>query len=131
MQFARVTQQRLRRDDFLQTHSGIPQVFSQLQVDNLNASRPDHDQLELAGPSPSLLLHRCCFPGCEYFLVDMRSPADFLDQSGMPRISCFFVHCDVCSPFFLLQNVEPNMNVFRSAATRSMASSEMVHVPRK
>ena len=57
----------------LQVHGGMPQLFSQGKVAELNASRPPLDQLVLSGPSPGLLKHHCCFSSCPFFLVDMRS----------------------------------------------------------
>ena len=60
----------------MQTHSGLPRLFSEADVARLNSTRSALDQLELVGPSPGLLRHHCCFPRCPLFLVDLRSDKD-------------------------------------------------------
>ena len=67
---------RAAKAEFMATHEGTPQLFDHAQVARLNATRPSHDQIELAGPSPSLLKHHCCFPQCPHFLCDLRSATD-------------------------------------------------------
>ena len=47
---------RVLREDFMQAHNGMPKLFSTSEVEDLNQTRPPHDQLQLAGNSLGLLL---------------------------------------------------------------------------
>jgi len=67
---------RARKALFMQTHGGIPRLFTQAEVADLNASRSPLDQIELQGTSPGLLRHHCCFPRCPLYLVDLRTAKD-------------------------------------------------------
>jgi len=58
------------------THEGVPRLFDHAEIARLNATRPPTDQLELAGLSPGLLKHHCCFPSCPRFLSDLRTESD-------------------------------------------------------
>ena len=89
MQTNRLLRLRVLREDFMQAHNGMPKLFSVSEVEDLNQTRPPHDQLQLAGNSPGLLLHRCCFPDCEMFLVDLRTPRDFANPGGRRQHGLF------------------------------------------
>lgn len=65
---------RLLLTEFHSAHSGLPQLFSHAEVDDLNRCRPANDQLERL--PTGLLKHHCCFPACASFLKDLRSQAD-------------------------------------------------------
>ena len=60
----------------MQTHEGMPKLFSAAEVAELSAQHSPLDQLELVGPSPGLLCHHCCFPRCPLFLQDLRTEKD-------------------------------------------------------
>ena len=73
---ARTALARARKAEFLVSHGEMPRLFDHADVARLNADRPAHDQLELAGGAPGLLRHHCCHPRCPLFLVDLRTPRD-------------------------------------------------------
>eukprot|EP01083_Nonionella_stella_P026171 72033_1 len=67
----------LEQNDFLLTHDypETPKIFTLSEIKTLNASRNVNDQLELAGES-GLLKHRCCFPKCTDYLVNLATEKD-------------------------------------------------------
>jgi len=59
---------------FVETHSGMPQMYSAQEIAKLNASRPVHDQLEWT--SSGLCRHHCTYPKCPLFLQSLATSMD-------------------------------------------------------
>eukprot|EP00456_Euglypha_rotunda_P020014 TRINITY_DN17609_c0_g1_i5.p1 TRINITY_DN17609_c0_g1~~TRINITY_DN17609_c0_g1_i5.p1 ORF type:complete len:296 (+),score=53.42 TRINITY_DN17609_c0_g1_i5:139-1026(+) len=60
--------------EFLTTHAGVPNLFTEDDIRRHNKERPVTDQLELM--SGGLLRHHCAFPKCLFYLKNLATPED-------------------------------------------------------
>ncbi len=65
---------------YLEYHQGIPKMFTQQEVDELNRGRSIEDQLILK--STGLLKHHCCFPNCPQYLQNLATLQDIRNNQA-------------------------------------------------
>eukprot|EP01105_Mastigella_eilhardi_P020277 TRINITY_DN4818_c0_g1_i2.p1 TRINITY_DN4818_c0_g1~~TRINITY_DN4818_c0_g1_i2.p1 ORF type:complete len:1734 (+),score=360.62 TRINITY_DN4818_c0_g1_i2:61-5262(+) len=99
-------EQQVKQNAFLETHAGMPHLFTHAEVAESNQHRPKTDQLELADGATArggLLKHHCCFPNCPLYLQNCATEKDRVlgSRHGIMRhLSLFVVPTRLLIPAF-------------------------------